>query len=386
MRAREFVTELGDAPAAHEPNRQRKRSLFHATVDGHWIDVFFDRSDINGTLHITFTVNNNYDAPDQPTSASGSTIKILSTVLAIIKQRLPEYIKKARPPAVSFTAKEDNRARLYRKYFVPVIQDILGSGWTLNEYPNMGMTVFNWRPLKKQDLAEQWTARTVKDYFDSQKNNRVTRDDFTVTHPFDGCIMFRFNTVPDLTRAFFRMSEFYEGNRYAGSPAQDIDMADFLDNFVDRQGQVDYFKFWDGFNITDKAFKSWLKGVGKLGQAEKLIVDAIKKYDKSGPYSIVGVAGNTAATDDHELFHALYYLDPGFRRSVDALLKEFRKQSDYKTIRQVLKTRLQYQDHLDEEIAAYLTGGTQLKMVFNIDPKDWIKKFRALFKEHYASQ
>ena len=41
-------------------------------------------------------------------------------------------------------------------------------------------------------LVERWTARTVKDYFDSQTNNRVSRSDFFVTKPFDGCIMFRF--------------------------------------------------------------------------------------------------------------------------------------------------------------------------------------------------
>lgn len=162
MRASEFITELGDSPAEHEPNRRRRRSLFHATVDGQWVDVFFDRSDLNGTLHITFTVNDNYEAPDQPTRASKSTIKILSTVLAIIRQRLPEYIRSARPPAVSFTAREDGRARLYRKYFVPVIQDILGPKWELNEYPTMGMTVFNWRPAKKQGVGENFADGRVK--------------------------------------------------------------------------------------------------------------------------------------------------------------------------------------------------------------------------------
>jgi len=158
MRAGEFIIELGDSPAEHEPNRRRRRSLFHATVDGQWVDVFFDRSDLNGTLHITFAVNSSYDAPDQPTRASGSTVRILSTVLDIIRQRLPEYIRSARPPAVSFTAREDGRVRLYRRYFVPVIQSILGPRWTLDEYPSMGMTVFTWRPVKKQDVAESIRA------------------------------------------------------------------------------------------------------------------------------------------------------------------------------------------------------------------------------------
>ena len=143
------LNELGNAPAEYQPNRKRKRSLFHATVDGNWVDVFFDRSEFNDTLHITFAVNGDYDTPSQPTSASKSTVRILSTVLNIIKQQLPEYIAKARPPGISFTAKGSNRASLYRKYFVPVVQGILGPKWQHEEYPSMGMTVFHWRPVRK---------------------------------------------------------------------------------------------------------------------------------------------------------------------------------------------------------------------------------------------
>jgi hypothetical protein len=159
------LNELGNAPADYKPNRKRSRSLFHATVDGQWVDVFFDRSEFNGTLHITFAVNGDYDAPEQPTSASKSTVKILSTVLNIVKKQLPEYMAKARPPAISFTSKQDNRTSLYRKYFVPVIQNILGAKWQHEEYPSMGMTVFHWKSVKKQGVTEafdqpyaiQWT-------------------------------------------------------------------------------------------------------------------------------------------------------------------------------------------------------------------------------------
>jgi len=150
----EQLTELGNAPADYKPNRKRSRSLFHATVDNQWVDVFFDRSEFNDTLHITFAVNGDYDTPEKPTSASKSTVRILSTVLNIIKQQLPEYIAKSRPPGISFTAKGDNRANLYRRYFVPVVQNILGPKWQHEEYPSMGMTVFHWRPVKKQGVTE----------------------------------------------------------------------------------------------------------------------------------------------------------------------------------------------------------------------------------------
>ena len=235
----------------------------------------------------------------------------------------------------------------------------------------------------KEFIAEGWTARTVKDYFDSQKNNLVSRSDFSISQPFEQCIMFRFKTVPDLTRAFFRMAEYYEG--YSGSKSKDISMADFLDNFVDRTGNVDYFKFWDGFNITDQAFESWLKAAGKLGQAEQLVANTVKKSHRSGQYVIIGVAGNNRGTDNHELFHALYYLRPEYRRAVNKLMREFKKDAAYKSMRKTLRKKLDYCTHVDEEIAAYLTAAVQLKMVFGVEPTEYIKQFSRLFKDELES-
>ena len=147
MRVQELLKEIGDRPSEYEPNRRRRRSLFHATVDGHWVDVFFDRSPLTNSLQITFTVNQNYEAPARPTRASGSVIRILSTVLRIIREQLPQYMKSARPPKVTFTAKGASRIELYKRYFVPVIQDILGDQWQ-SEIISGDMTVFVWEPRR----------------------------------------------------------------------------------------------------------------------------------------------------------------------------------------------------------------------------------------------
>jgi hypothetical protein len=223
----------------------------------------------------------------------------------------------------------------------------------------------------KDVLLERWTATTVKKYFDS-KDNAITKQDFTVSHPIDGCIMFKFESVPNLARTFFRMGEYYEAQ-------YNVELAEFLDRFVDDKGEVNYFKFWDGFNITDQGFRSWLRKNSDLTQAEKVLVDAVKKHTKTKRFCIIGVAGNDPATVNHELFHALYYLQSDYQSQVDQLLKEFRKDSAYKTMASVLKSKLDYVDNVDEEIAAYLTARSQLKMVFGVDPQDWSKKFAAVF-------
>jgi len=155
MRAQEFIAEIGDTRTDYEPNRRRKRSLFHATVDGRWVDVFFDRS-FTGALQITFTVDQNYEASSwgHSTITQGTVFRIFSAVQQIIKERLPEYMRSARPPRVTFTAKGDSRVKLYRRMFVPVISEILGPKWQLTEHPG-DLHLFLWEPVRKQkDVAE----------------------------------------------------------------------------------------------------------------------------------------------------------------------------------------------------------------------------------------
>ena len=236
--AEDQINELGNAPAEYTANRKRKNSLFHATVDNQWVDVFFDRSEFNDTLHITFTVNGNYDTPSRPTSASKSTVKILSTVLNVIKQRLPEYIKKSRPPGISFTAKEDNRAGLYRKYFVPVIQDILGAKWAHEEYPSMGMTVFHWRPVRKT-MGEE-----LNEISDRLLQNYLSRSDRQISR--------RLDRMSQARERLNKNYEIYDVN----NPARVIDR---FEANTPAQAEEYYYKFIKEYNPGDENFEFGLR-------------------------------------------------------------------------------------------------------------------------------
>ena len=236
--AEDQINELGNAPADYKANRKRKNSLFHATVEGHWVDVFFDRSEFNGTLHITFTVNGDYDAPSQPTSASKSTVKILSTVLNVIKQKLPEYIKKSRPPGISFTSKQDNRTSLYRKYFVPVIQDILGAKWQHEEYPNMGMTVFHWRPIRKT------VGEELNEISDELVQRYLGRADRQISR--------RLDRMSQARERLNKNYEIYDVN----NPTRIIDR---FEANTPTQAEEYYYKFIKGYNPGDENFEFGLR-------------------------------------------------------------------------------------------------------------------------------
>jgi hypothetical protein len=229
-------------------------------------------------------------------------------------------------------------------------------------------------------LIERWTKATVKSYFDNKKQLRFTSRDITVSQPVDGCVLLQYKTIPNLARSFFRVAEYYDGNHYSGKSGQ-VTLVDFLDQWMDQNGDVDYFKFWDGFNIPDRAFRSWLKSAGKLSTAEQVMVTAVEKASKGmKKFCIIGVGNKDADTVKHEMFHAKYYLDADFKRQADQLFDECRNDPVIKTMAKVLKTKLDYQAHVDEEVAAYLYSGSQLKLVFGVDAKSLVQRFQELDK------
>ena len=227
-------------------------------------------------------------------------------------------------------------------------------------------------------LIERWTKKTVANYFDHKKDLEFVNKDVQVSKPFDGCVLLQYRTVPDVARSFFRVAEYYDGKHYGGQ-SRSVSLTDFLDNWMDRQGNVDYFKFWDGFNIPDQAFRSWLKSAKPLSKAEQVMVDAVRKNTQGQKkFCVIGVGSDDPATMRHEMFHAQYYLDTGFKTAADDLIKSHAKDRDFKTIQRVLIKKLDYVDHVDEEVAAYLYAGSQLKLVFGVEAKDLVKVFGTL--------
>jgi hypothetical protein len=227
-------------------------------------------------------------------------------------------------------------------------------------------------------LIERWNKQTVANYFDHKQDLKFNNTDVRVSQPFDGCILLKYKTVPDVARSFFRVAEYYDGKHYDGS-SRSVSLVDFLDNWMDRQGNIDYFKFWDGFNITDQAFRSWKKSAGALSSAEQVMVDAVNKAAKGlSKYCVIGVGGNDSATLRHEIFHARYYLDSAFKSQAMALIKAHKNDPAFKAITQTLIKKLDYVDHVDEEAAAYLYTGSQMKLVFGTEAKHLVKLFQEL--------
>jgi hypothetical protein len=109
------------------------------------------------------------------------------------------------------------------------------------------------------------------------------------------------------------------------------------------------------------------------------VVDAINQATTGmKKFCVIGVSGDDPATVQHEMFHAKYYLDPTFKQEVDQLFDKCRSDPVIKTMAKTLKNKLDYQAHVDEEVAAYLYAGSQLKLVFGVDAKSLVQRFQEL--------
>jgi hypothetical protein len=109
------------------------------------------------------------------------------------------------------------------------------------------------------------------------------------------------------------------------------------------------------------------------------MVDAVHTATKGlKKFCVIGVGGNDSATLRHEMFHARYYLDSAFRGQADALIRAHKNDPAFKSITHTLIKKLDYVHHVDEEAAAYLYTGSQMKLVFGTEATHLVKLFQEL--------
>ena len=137
-----------------------------------------------------------------------------------------------------------------------------------------------------------------------------------IEHPLPGVVHLRFETQDKLCRALVRLQEFYE------SPYDEIRGHHFShDKFIARYAEThgypfSYYSDWHGFNLPGKAVWEFAKlFANDITNEEFDIIAAMKLH--AGKYLI---ATHQELDIDHELAHALFYLDVEYLDEVDTLL------------------------------------------------------------------
>lgn len=142
MRVGEFLVELADSPAEFSTGCDDDVCELLAPDIG--LSLYLTRGLSknleNEIVYVEFAVRGEYGL-----TGGGNAVKILSTVMAMLRQELPRFIVKT-DRYVSFGAEksEPSRVKLYRRA-VPLISSILGSGWKFEPESSGGsLETYTW--------------------------------------------------------------------------------------------------------------------------------------------------------------------------------------------------------------------------------------------------
>lgn len=202
--------------------------------------------------------------------------------------------------------------------------------------------------------------------------------------------LFVFQSAYDLAMTFIRIQEFYE------CPSSRFYKKYFsLENFIDwycknktKKLEFSYADDFVGFNVTGKALLEWDKTYeGKYRDKESEVFGGIisnwsdEQIMNSSFIGVSRTAGYTGVVK-HEIAHALYYLNAGYRKKMKQLISQIPKRQ-YKVLQDQLKKWGYHKKVWKDEIQALLSTEHMQERFpryrFAIE-----NKFSSLFLKYYS--
>jgi hypothetical protein len=204
-----------------------------------------------------------------------------------------------------------------------------------------------------------------------KKSRECMTSMFKSSLPIKNCILFEFKTQKDLALSFCRVEEYYEGNEKIRG--QYLLMETFIDHFMDDDGKINYFHYWTGFNIPGDVFSKWFKmhASDKSKWETALAEEVSKKIDFTKPFYVIGGKKGDMNVIDHELAHALYFMDKAYAAEMSEVTFRFCKEhrKDYNKVVKKLKKMGYGENVIADEVQAYMSTSTKKELVekFDID-------------------
>ncbi len=182
---------------------------------------------------------------------------------------------------------------------------------------------------------------------------------FEITRPHPDVTHLVFKNMKELTTSMFRIEEYYE-SPYAAIKGQYFSVDAFIDVYADDDGDIEYFRYWDGFNVpraSVEAFEALFRPHG-LTPREEAVLQAF--HAEGTKYLIATSRDTESSTVDHEIAHALWSVDAGYREQCRQALALLEPRTRKCIVKALLKA--DYPDDeviLEDEIHAYLKTDTK---------------------------
>lgn len=199
-------------------------------------------------------------------------------------------------------------------------------------------------------------------------------------------VLLEFPSIKELTLHMWRFQEFYEGEEgIKGCLMYTFD--EFVDKYSDDSGMLDYFSYWEGFNIPMEVIRSIQLRVPDFyfSRRENEVLISLCDTENDG-YVIATVEGDTIA-QRHEIAHARFYLDQKYHQAITVFVESMAHNSYdlYSRMTSDLKSAGYIQEVFTDEISAYLVAWNEddRKDVFPDITNEEVEKYRKKLSDLY---
>ena len=172
-----------------------------------------------------------------------------------------------------------------------------------------------------------------------------------INHPMPKVLHLEFDSRIEMNLSICRIQEFYE-SPYDNIKGKYFTLEQFIRTYSDKEGNINYFSYWEGFDIPRKSIAEFQRLFLDISYLESKILDL---FTEDYEYLIATDVSCDPTTLQHELAHAKYSLDEEYRNKVNQILFNL----DGRTLNKMIKDLLdgEYPDDpyiLLDEIHAYL--------------------------------
>ncbi len=203
---------------------------------------------------------------------------------------------------------------------------------------------------------------------------------------YPNLFLYTFPNQYELASTFIRLQEFYE------SPYKDIKGRYFtLEKYMDRyakdqkDNKFTYFEDWNGFNIPGNIVLKFAQLFqNNLTKKEKKLLSKFMKTIVHQGFYIIGIVDEKDNTLEHELTHALYYLNEDYTKQMSLLVEQMPK-----PLRQRAEKHLKEMGYckavMKDELQAYFATGLDKGMIsiwYHIIYQSYIQKIKKIFKTY----
>lgn len=203
---------------------------------------------------------------------------------------------------------------------------------------------------------------------------------FQIEEIFPNLIHLKFKSKKDLTSTFLRIQEYYESPKFRNTI---FSLKEFHIWYSNQKGKFSYLTDWAGFNVPCKAFKPFLNNEFKnLTRRELILLESIK--NRKGKFYVIGTyrgsnSKNNAIALKHEIAHALFHMNPKYKREVLKVLKTI----DLKLMIQDIEDQGYHKSVLKDEANAYIVADYDYFKQFHKNRKDIYLKLNKLYKQAF---